>query len=386
MLSTAKLALAVQVQPTKQQLVDYANAAAAINLYAYAITNQNMPVLNNPPSDYGQFTASFSPAKAHCLNWTNSIFPMMLSFPQTIVNAQNLFSLENTEAGLALGILQTDPTNAQAKTSLNNAIAGMLALINAQIATGNSLLGDLNTFSTNITADAKTLDTIATQALAYVKSDKDQIDKLNDLIQQLNADISTMQTWLTVSEIGIGLSIFVGLIGAVVCFIPGAQGVGAGIIVVAVAGLGASIAGTIIATKKIAADQDAIASEQKQIDGINQDISMLTTLNTQFKYLQTANQNAQAAMVTVIKMWQDLADILTQVQTELNDASQDAASATYAKVATDLQAADSNWNEVVAFAQALLGVNYNWIDANGVTHTFSATPPPVNGGQVTNIK
>jgi len=73
------------------------NAAAAVNLYAYAITQQDMPLLHEPPKNYGDFTQSFSPAKAHCLEWTNDIFPTILSFPTTIVDANAIFNLENSE-------------------------------------------------------------------------------------------------------------------------------------------------------------------------------------------------------------------------------------------------------------------------------------------------
>ena len=72
------------VAPTTQQLTDYMNAAAKVNLYTFAIAQTNLPNLNVPPApppNYASFLASFAPAKAHCLNWSSSIFPTILSFP-----------------------------------------------------------------------------------------------------------------------------------------------------------------------------------------------------------------------------------------------------------------------------------------------------------------
>jgi uncharacterized membrane protein len=377
--------LVLSVQPTQQQLVDYQNSVAQVNMYAYAITQTSLPVLNDPPSDYGQFFTEFSPAKAHCLNWVNSIFPIVLALPTNIIQADNLFSLDETEVGGYLQILINDPNNSQAKQGLAQALGTMRTLVQGQLTTAQGLLGDINTFSTQITADATNLSKIAAQALADAGADQTKINNLNTDIDNLNARINTMQKWLTLSEIGIGLSIFVGLIGAVVCFIPGAQGIGIGIIVIGVAGLAGSIAGTIILTKEIQAAQDEI-SEQKQITGLKQDIIQLTGVNKQFQWLVTANQSAQNAMTTVVQMWQNLDTDLSAVITDLTDVNNDVTSAQYAQAQTDLQNANTAWQAVVTFAKALANINYNFQDQNGNWHTFGSQPVQPNGATVTPIQ
>ena len=211
--STIKL---TATQPTAQQLADYANALIVVNSYAYAITNQTMPVLNYPPANYGSFTASFAPAKQHAIDWSSDIFVSMVQLPTTIVNqAANLFDMEETMIEAYLNMLISDPTNQKAKQNLATALNTVSNLIQTQIKAVTTIQSQLVTFNTNILADAKTLTQISADATADAGADKQLITTLQANIATLNSQISTAQTLLTVSEIGMGLSIFVGLIGAV---------------------------------------------------------------------------------------------------------------------------------------------------------------------------
>ncbi len=385
----ATAALAAIVAPTKQQLVDYQNACAKVNLYAYAITQTSLPVLTSPPKDYSDYVAKFAPAKAHCLAWSSSIFPTMLAFPQTIAGLTNsMFNLEETAIGQALALLKQDPNNQQAKFVLGQALTGLQTIIQAQITTAEGLLAQLNTFSTNVGADAATLASMAAQALAMAGADQTTIDGINTHIDNLNKEISTLNTWLTVSEIGIGLSIFVGLIGAVVCLIPGAQVAGGVIIGIAVLGVAGSIAGTVITNKLISADQDSITSLRQQVTGLKQDIIALQATNKQFVWLQQANKDAQAAMQAVINMWKQLDVELNSTKTDLTDVNADVSAAQYAQAEQDLKKLHDDWQVVVDFANKLKNIDYKFQDQQGNWHSFSdlSTPVKADGSTVTPIK
>ncbi|MEO6703078.1 MAG: HBL/NHE enterotoxin family protein [Jatrophihabitantaceae bacterium] len=378
-----QLAAIVAAAPTQQALLDYQNSCATVNQYAFAITNTSLPVLNQPPANYGNFAAQFAPAKAHCLEWTTGIFPTMLSFPQTIVNqSADLFNLEDTMASAWLDALISNPNNDQAKQGLAKALTAMQAIVQAQLATAQGLVNSMNTFTGDITADANTLNTLAAEALADAGQDQTTITNLNADIDSLKNQISTLNTLLTLSEIGIGLSIFVGLIGAVCCFIPGAQGIGVGLIVIAVAGEAASITGTVLLNKEIDAKNQAIQEDQVQITQLNQDIVALQATNKQFVWLQQANVDAQAALATVVQMWQDLDNELTTVQKDLTTVGTDVTSAQYQQAQDDLTAAAAAWADVVAFATALAGVSYNWQDSSGNWHNYTATAPAADNATV----
>ena len=381
-----RLAAIVAATPTKQQLLDYQNSCATVNQYAYAITNTSLPVLNDPPANYGQFATEFAPAKAHCLEWTTGIFPQMLALPQTIVNqSASLFSLEATMAGAWLDQLVTDPQNAKAKTGLGQALTTMQKLTQAQLTTAQGLVTSMGTFAGNISADASTLGTIAGQALTAAGADQTSISNLNSDIDSLQSQISTLNTLLTISDIGIGVSIFVGLIGAVCCFIPGAQGIGIGLIVLAVAGEAASITGSVLLNKDIAAKNQAIQVDQQEISDLNQDIIALQGVNKQFAWLEQANVNAQQALKAVKQMWQDLDDELTTAQADLATVGTDATSADYQQAQTDLAQASDAWNDVVDFAQALAGIDYNWQDSSGNWHSYTDQQPGADNATVAQL-
>lgn len=373
-------------QPSKQQLLDYANAVAIVNNYAYAITNQSLPVLQFPPANYASFAQQFVPAKQHVLDWTDNIFVSMLQLPVTIKEqAADLFNMEDTMINAYLQALIQDPNSTVAKTGLATALSVLQSNIQTQVNSVTNIENQLVIFSTNIYNDAQALTGIAQAALADAKGDQTQIANINKDIQSLKDQIANAQYILTLAEIGIGLSIFVGLIGLVCCFIPGAQGVGVGLIIVAVGGEAASIAFTVIETKRIQAMQSQIDSDQTQIQGLNQDIVLLNGISAQFNALYTANQQTQTALTAVKSMWTSLALAIEEVKTDLTNVSNDNTSEQYQQALTDFQDAETNWNEVVTFADALAGINYQWQDAQGNWHSYTDQPPTGGNAQVSQI-
>ena len=238
---------------------------------------------------------------------------------------------------------------------------------------------------TRMATNATTLSTIASTALSTVGTDEQAITSLKGSIDGLKHDIDTMQTWLTASEETAGVSIFVGLAGAMVCFIPGAQAVGVGVLVVGLVGASVAGLGAMALNEAIQRDQDQIKQDQAQISDLNQDVALLQAVNSQFEWLVAANEAAQAAMTTVVQMWQQLDETLGTVQADLTTLGNDLTKDDYASVSTDLAAADTAWQQVVAFATQLDGVSYQWQDVNGNWFDFKTNPPPADSATVTPI-
>jgi|GEM_PF-900237 len=379
--------LLATTQPTTQQLADYANALIAVNSYAYAITNQQLPVLNSPPPDYAEFASAFAPAKQHALDWSTDIFVSMIQLPLTIMNqAANLFGTEDTLITEYLKQLITDPNNASALQGVQEALSTTQKLIKNQLATVSTINTQLDQFLGNIQGDAATLNSIAGAALLDAGNDQAAIEQLKADIVSMNQQIATYQTVLTASEIGIPLSIFVGLIGGIVCTIPGAQGIGAGLIIAGVAGTGASIAGTVIASKNIRALQGAITAEKDQISSLNQDVIQLQAVSTQFAALLAASLQAQNALTTIQNMWTDMNTVVTSVSTELGVVANDMTSDDYLQALTDFGQAVDAWTDVINFAEGLATINYSWQDTSGNWHQYGSENPGSNNGYVNQIQ
>lgn len=378
-----KLSAIVAATPTTEQLLEYQNACATVNSYAYAIANTALPVLNQPPADYGTFSTLFAPAKAHCVEWTSSIFPTMLSFPAILVSqASDLFNMEENMADAYLDVLIADPTNQDAKAGLEKALLTMQSIAQTQIDTAEGLLASMNTFATDIAADSTALNTIAAESLADAATDEADIQALEAQIVTLKNEIKKLNKSLTAAEIGISVSLYVGLIGAVCCVIPGAELAGAGLIVIGVAGEAASITETVLLTQSIQAANASIQADQQQIEAYNQDVVELQSTNLQFQWLDEANAATQIAIQQVIAMWRSLDEELTAVLQELANSDYDATKEQYQAAQDDLNAAAAAWQEVVEFATALAGVSYNWQDKDGNWHSYTSQPPGTDNATV----
>lgn len=383
MRSSAKL---VAMQPTSQQITDYANALIIVNSYAYAITNQQLPVLKHPPANYSNFAEQFSPAKGHALNWSTNTFVSMTQLPISIAEqAADLFDIEKLFITAYLNMLIENPADASAKKKLKDALTIVQTMISNQVNAIGNIQTSLQQFSIDVRTDATTLEEIAKKALEDVKEDQDKIKEITALISDLNRRVANAQTVLTMAEIGMGVSIFVGIVGAVVCFIPGAQSIGIGMIVIGVAGLAASIAFTVIEEKNIRNLQESILANNKQISEYNQDVIQLQGISTQFTELQKANEKAQLALETIVTMWQQLATTIDAVSIELTAVDKDITSEQYQHALSDFQTAETRWNEVVVFAKAMAGINYSWQDASGNWHKYGRENPAANNGKVDQI-
>lgn len=370
----------------KQALVDYANAVATVNLYAYSITQQDLPDLKRPPEDYADFTVAFAPAKKHCLEWTGGIFPSILSFPRIIVEQTNdLFNLESTMGKDYLKILQSDPGNVAAKNGLNSILTSMQNIIQQQIDTSNNIIHSLNNFSENINKDAGSLSDIAKRSLDDMQSDSDKIIELNKTIQDLNDQLSTFQTLLTVSQIGTAVCIFVGLIGLVVCVVPGGQKAGIGILILAAMGEIASIATWIISQEQIDSINKSIAAIRASVADLNQDVIVLQSVSQAFQNLVTANMAAQNALLTINKMWRDLYNDLQKVKTDLTNTENEVTSEDYFNAESKLKDADNDWKQVVEFAKALADIDYKWQDNKGAWHSYLAEHPQSDQATITEM-
>lgn len=374
MLHTYKL---IAMQPTQQQLVDYTNAMVKVNGYAYAIYCQKLPTLLDPPSDYAKFIDIFVPAKRHVEEWVNTIFIDLIAIPKSIVESGgDLFDLQSTFIETYLSTLISDPTNEKAKTGLMQAFERLKKIVNTQIDSVTKAEERLNQFSINIESDAPTLVSIAQKALDAVDADKSKIDNINSDIAQVRESIKNAETLLTISEISIGVTIFLGLVGLVLVFVPGGQKVGAVLLVGAVVGLGGAIAGTVIESLRIKELQQQILHLQEEISNLGNDIILLNGVADQFKQLHEANIQAQDALKTIKNLWFQMEIVIKEFSTALTSTDSDITSVQYGQALNDFKMAEDNWKSVVAFAKSLTTINYNWQDSSGKWHIYDETDMP----------
>ncbi|WP_432052253.1 HBL/NHE enterotoxin family protein [Streptomyces xiamenensis] len=365
----------------KQDLADYFNASVEVNTYAYNVMNTSMPDLKRPPADYADFVAKFALARSHCLSWGQGTMGQIIDFPGEIVDVDNLFEDEADDLSDALDALIKNPANEQAKDQLRESLKRMRSTIQRKAGTAEKLVATITRFRDDVKRDAADLATIADASLLDAKGDADTIRKVNREIEQLNDDIQTWRTIVTVAEIGMGVSIFIALIGITVCIIPGGVVPGGIIIGLAILGEAASIALTVIGTQHIQADNDAIQADRKEVEDLHQDIILLNVLSRQIKWLNEANEKAQSAFGKVAEIWQRLDDELKQLDADLAAVGADASSEQYQQAKNDLAHANAEWQEIVEFSGKLHAIDYKWQDESGVWHSISDNQPGADSGK-----
>ena len=350
--------LVLDTGATKQALVDYQNAITKISMYVTGVTNVQLPGLTNSPDQYSAYVNKFSGVKTDVMLWPNSIVPLSQNLPTTIVNFNSIMVMNFGLAQSYLTALIQDPSNPTYRTNLANVLGQLRDNAKSNYATLTGLEGLFTQFSGSLTTDGPILDGLAKQALDFAGADKLQITKIQGTIKDQQATIDTLNTWLSVSEIGIGVSIFIAIVGVVCLFVPGGQAAGIGLIALGVVGVGGSIAGTVILNKQINALNDVIQGERQQISQINQDINLLIQLNTQVQQLVTANDEATKAMKVVQDYWKTLDTELSTLITDLNDSTVKLDASQLQAVQTDLTEANTLWGEVNTFAVALQQIKY----------------------------
>ncbi len=136
------VALAAQdTPPIDQQLADSFNANNAVMAYVLALTNSTLPTLSPPPDWYNSFVNQFSDAKTHAMEWQNSVTPGLIAIPTGIINYALIWSLNNTTINQAISILNTDPTNQQAKQAILNGLQNLVSGVSQQLSTVSAFQG-----------------------------------------------------------------------------------------------------------------------------------------------------------------------------------------------------------------------------------------------------
>src|SRR5262249_16141494 len=159
---------------------------------------------------------------------------------------------------------------------------------------------DLATFRTNVTSDNNALtqgQQGAAQEVALLQVDE---TKMNSDISTLQGEIAIWNQEIVESEIGIGVSIFVAVVG--IALAPATGGSSLVATGIGVAGLGGSIASTVVYSEKvkaafdeIAADQAELTTDQQQVNALNGIINTFANLRTLHPTPPPANRGPSTA-------------------------------------------------------------------------------------------
>lgn len=349
-MSSAPGGLAPDTKTAQTQLTTSLNANTVVTAYCHALQNAVVQPLDGQGSWYDTFNASLKVAQDHAQTWVTTLGPAVFAtIPQSIINYSNTFIPGTNDILQILSEISGVPTPTQQK-QINDLINAILVSLQDQQKTLTSTYTDLTNFMTEVQSDHTALASGQNSAQNQVLIDETQLAKIHAKINSIQQQIQSDSQKALISEIGLGVAIFVTVCAIALTVATG--GLAAPIaIAVGVVGIGAAIAGTVIFSKEVSKDFDDLYAEQKLLTEEQAQVSALNGITASINTLVQANEAATSALSDVLKTFSVLEQKLQSVVTDLKNAEAPDIPAIIETL--DLQAAQTAWGQLVTFAQSM---------------------------------
>jgi predicted nucleic acid-binding Zn-ribbon protein len=324
-----------------------------ITVCCHAVLNTQFVAPDPKPDWFDDLDSKLDNAKVVAQKWIDKLGPEVTSgVPTSVIDYSTTYSALTDQIH---SIAQSHPT-AQGKDNeyvkqINELVTAMLTKVGGIITNVEKVATDLADWGKELQAAH---DALTSGAANIQKAEVDlqsDIDKMNNAINNLNAEIDAENKQLVYAQIAVGVGIFLLVAGVALAVATGGAGaVVAGVGVLAIAG-GATAWGII--QSNINDQFDEIAKDQKEMAADKQQLVALQSLG------QASNQ-AVSSLATASQALSDFRTIggvfegeLKGVQTKLNQAEQ-----SLATIVQDAftQAAAKEWADAEQLAQDLAEV------------------------------
>ena len=323
----------------------YKQNVVAVNTLVTSVLTSKLPTLNQNPPDWNEFVSAYEKADAGALTWVNNVMARLLNVPDEVRSYNSIITQLLADAKsqgetlvkdpgnkTALGILNTDLDNINSQTSL------VVTFITGALNATKGFKDVLPTMATN-------LQTIADDSTKAANADQAQIDKLNQDIDNLHAEIKSLTAAIVALGIADGIALTLGVVATIAAFPEGA-------LVWFVLGPAIAVASTYIAIDglKIKADNAAIKADEAQITGFTADVSTLHILSKNFASMSAQTVEIETNLQAILVEWQSLETDVNAAVKDIKTAIADASSANFGNVVTELDDAITEW--AAAYKQA----------------------------------
>jgi hypothetical protein len=239
---------------------------------------------------------------------------------------------------------------------------------------------NIQSFKDQMPGMATQLTSIADKSIADSNADKANIQKLNDQLDDLRADIKSLTAAIVALGIADAAAITLGTVATIAAWPFGA-------LAWLMMGPVVAVTTTYIAldAKKIVADKAAIEAVQEQIKDLDADVATLSVLANSYGALASSATSLESSLQSILAEWQSLESEVTQAVTEVQAAAASAGAHQFGTIAGELAGAVDAWNDASAQAGALhvdLVVNDAVLTLGMSTDDVSAA---LAGGQVTDV-
>jgi chromosome segregation ATPase len=332
------VSLAVKQNSYKQNVV-------AVNTLITSVLSSSLPTLNQNPPDWKEFQSAYEKADAGALTWVNNVMARLLNVPNDVKSYNSTITQLLANAKTQAQILQADPDNKAALDTLNTDLTNVNSTFSLVVTFISGALNAIKSFKDELPTMATNLQTIAEDSTKAAGADQAQIDKLNQDIENLHAEIKSLTASIIALGIADGIALTLGTVATIAAFPEGA-------LVWFVLGPVVAVATTYIAIDglKIKADNAAIKADEAQITGLTADVSTLHILSKNFAAMSGQTVEIESNLQAILNEWQTLETDVNTAVTDIKSAVADTSSANFAAVVSELDDAASEWN--AAYKQA----------------------------------
>ena len=353
--------LTPDTKTAQDNLASHLNAVLQVRAYANGILATNLTWNDSAgpaPDWFTKLVADFTVAKTHAGTWAGIEAEMTSTLPQQLIDYGNLFTA-------ATGDIVTLLTNDKFKPSADDAktIADTLTQVCAQLTANGQAIGDLHTrfnvFSAGCATDLATLVSGNNEIQKALNLEQQDVDRINGLIAQTNADIATDQMAVEAAAIAAGVGLFVG----VAAMALGAETMGLGffvgcfILAGAIAALGTMAAYMV----KLGKAQSELIDEQDSLGQDQQIIVALQLLQNTVTGLVTQNKAVADALDAINDWFAGLSAKMNSVIADMQKAENYEAQSFWLMVKVEVDAGNAAWAQLINFAtlyqQAVAGVD-----------------------------
>lgn len=334
----------------KQKLVDYWNAVAAINASSFGIVKTQLRRIDesaDPPAWWNELSQNIKDCQGHAQFWLGTIYPSLTRVPQAIINYNTFFGITTRGVIDLLKKVESGKATAADKQAIKDKLRLLVTQLGVSKGQVNAVRFEIKLFTEQLAADHKALTTGAASVTNALDANKKDVERLNQLIDSLREELTSLNEQMNVAGIAAGVSI--AIIGvALLSFGPfGTIGM-----VIGLLGAAGATAAFLVLLDKAKAKEAELQRELPKLDKAATQALALKAIDSSVKHLigniDTINDNIGVVADTWAKLETELTGIIAKL-----DAAADDQWADIVRKSMDLGAAQEAWKNLAEFANKL---------------------------------
>ena len=338
------------------QVNSAASASSVIQVYAQTLLTQ--PLITGV-TELPNLSAHQQTAQGHAQNWLNTLLPQYWQVLDDVNGFCNNFQSYYTPLyNLAQLIVNGDTSQVP---TFNQGLSELATIVTTNETTATTLYQALELFSTQVSTDAANFESDYQTASVSIIGDNGELSQLNSELQAANSAIGNDTAMIAGGAVAAVVGGLMICVGALAEFET--AGLSTGLIVAGAVVVSGGIATAIYGGVELSKDNDLYGSLTSQIATLNADMNALTTVQGQIQGLQAACAAAATAVQAVAQAWNVVgANFNTLEQQLVNNVS-----AASPFLLPQLQAAQSDWQDLQTHVQELETFNFNSLPTSSQT-------------------